>query len=144
LATAHQLNQPLSKNNGRAFVSVNKALVTQASSAIPVVPLYMSILFKIMKEKKTHEGCVEQIYRLLHDVVYTGDEIKVDEEQRVRIDDLEMQDDVQKKVADIWRMISTDNVYALSDLKSYRHDFYKLFGFEVDGVDYSQDVNINV
>lgn len=144
LATAYELNKQLSKAGGRAFVSVNKALVTQASSAIPVVPLYMSILFKIMKEKRTHEGCIEQIYRLLHDFVYTGHDIKVDEEHRVRIDDLEMQADVQQKIAEIWRIISTENVNTLSDLNGYRHDFYKLFGFEVDGVDYSRDVEIDL
>src|SRR5476649_292364 len=93
---------------GRAFVSVNKGLVTQASSAIPVVPLYISILFKLMKAKKTHEGCIEQIARLFHDYVYTGRAIPVDSEQRVRIDDLEMQADVQQSIAEIWHKISTD------------------------------------
>ena len=144
LATAHAMDDQLKKTGGRAFVSVNKALVTQASSAIPVVPLYMSILFKIMKEKKTHEGCIEQIYRLLHDFVYTGKTIEVDDEQRVRIDDLEMQPDVQKKIDDIWKMISSDNINSLADLKGYRHDFYKLFGFEVDGVNYQADVDVDV
>lgn len=144
LATAHTMDETLKKKGGRAFVSVNKALVTQASSAIPVVPLYMSILFKIMKEKKTHEGCIEQIYRLMHDFVYTGKSISVDEEQRVRIDDLEMQADVQKKIDEIWKIISTDNINQLADLAGYRRDFYKLFGFEVDGVNYQADVNIDV
>lgn len=144
LATAHTVNQQLQKTGGRAFVSVNKALVTQASSAIPVVPLYISILFKLMKEKNTHEGCIEQIDRLFREFVYTGKTIPTDEEQRVRMDDLEMQEDVQRSVENIWKKISTENVYALSDLAGYRHDFYQLFGFEVNGVDYSQDVNIDV
>ena len=144
LATAHALDAQLKKTGGRAFVSVNKALVTQASSAIPVVPLYISILFKIMKSKKTHEGCIEQIYRLLHDFVYTGHNIKVDEEQRVRIDDLEMQSDVQKAIDETWEIISTENINALSDIKGYRHDFYQLFGFEVDGVNYKADVDVDV
>lgn len=144
LATAHALNQILEKKGGRAFVSVNKALVTQASSAIPVVPLYMSILFKIMKAKHTHEGCIEQMVRLFHDVVFTGKHIAVDDEQRVRIDDLEMQPDVQKAVDHIWRNVNSENIYAQSDLKGYRHDFFKLFGFEVEGVDYSADVNIDI
>ena len=144
LKTAHELDLQLQKTGGRAFVSVNKGLVTQASSAIPVVPLYISILFKLMKAKKTHEGCIEQIARLFHDFVYTGKAIPVDSEQRIRIDDLEMQSDIQKSIEEIWNKISTDNVYELSDLAGYRHDFYKLFGFEVDGVDYSQDVDIDV
>lgn len=130
LATAHTLDQELQKTGGRAFVSVNKGLVTQASSAIPVVPLYISILFKLMKAKKTHEGCIEQIARLFQNFIYTGHSIPVDSEQRVRIDDLEMEADVQQTIAEIWRKISTENVYELSDLKGYRHDFYKLFGFE--------------
>ncbi|PIZ04967.1 MAG: enoyl-[acyl-carrier-protein] reductase FabV [Gammaproteobacteria bacterium CG_4_10_14_0_8_um_filter_38_16] len=144
LATAHEMDEQLKQTGGRAFVSVNKALVTQASSAIPVVPLYMSILFKIMKEQGTHEGCIEQIYRLLHDFVYTGKVIAVDDEQRVRIDDLEMRADVQKKVADIWKIISTENINQLSDLAGYRRDFYQLFGFEIDGVDYQQDIEVDI
>ncbi|OGT45662.1 MAG: trans-2-enoyl-CoA reductase [Gammaproteobacteria bacterium RIFCSPHIGHO2_12_FULL_38_11] len=144
LATADKLDQQLQKTGGRAFVSVNKGLVTQASSAIPVVPLYISILFKLMKAKKTHEGCIEQMTRLFHDFIYTGREIPVDKEQRVRIDDLEMQTDIQQSIAEIWHKIATDNVYELSDLVGYRHDFYKLFGFEVDGVDYSKDVDADV
>ena len=144
LNTAYELDQQLRATGGRAFVSVNKALVTQASSAIPVVPLYMSILFKLMKENGTHEGCIEQMYRLFHDFVYTGQAISVDDEQRVRIDDLEMQPDVQKKIDDIWKMVSTENINSLTDIAGYRHDFYRLFGFEVDGVDYSADVNSDV
>ena len=144
LSTAHAMNETLKKTGGSAFVSVNKGLVTQASSAIPVVPLYISILFKIMKEKKIHEGCIEQLYRLLHDFIYTGKPMKVDAEQRVRIDDWEMREDVQQAVEEIWKTISSDNVYALSDLVGYRHDFYQLFGFEVDGVNYAEEVEPNV
>lgn len=144
LATAQTLDAQLRKTGGRAFVSVNKALVTQASSAIPVVPLYISILFKLMKAKGTHEGCIEQLYRLLHDFVYTGKEIPVDNEHRVRIDDLEMQPDIQKAVETIWATISTQTLHDQSDIAGYRHDFYQLFGFEVDGVDYQADVDIDV
>lgn len=144
LETAYAMDQVLSQKGGRAFVSVNKALVTQASSAIPVVPLYMSILFKLMKANNTHEGCIEQMLRLLSDFVYTGKNIAVDDEQRVRIDDLEMQADVQKAVEKIWETISTKTVYLQSDLAGYRHDFYNLFGFEVAGVDYSADIDIHV
>ncbi len=144
LATAYELDKQLRATGGRAFVSVNKALVTQASSAIPVVPLYMSILFKLMKENGTHEGCIEQMNRLFHDFVYTGSEILVDDEQRVRIDDLEMEDEVQYQINEIWKIVSTDNINALTDIAGYRHDFYRLFGFEVAGVDYSADVNPDV
>ena len=144
LATAIAMDQQLKTTGGRAFISVNKALVTQASSAIPVVPLYMSILFKIMKANNTHEGCIEQIYRLLHDFVYTNKAIVVDEKQRVRIDDWEMQPDVQAAVADIWQKINSDNIQDLSDIAGYRHDFYRLFGFEVPGVDYQQEVDMDV
>jgi enoyl-[acyl-carrier protein] reductase/trans-2-enoyl-CoA reductase (NAD+) len=144
LTTAQTLDAQLRKTGGRAFVSVNKALVTQASSAIPVVPLYISILFKLMKAKGTHEGCIEQLYRLLHDFVYTGKETPVDNEHRVRIDDLEMQPDIQKAVENIWATISTETLHDQSDIAGYRHDFYQLFGFEVDGVDYQADVDIDV
>lgn len=144
LQTAHELDQQLRASGGRAFVSVNKGLVTQASSAIPVVPLYISILFKLMKAKGTHEGCIEQMYRLFHDFVYTGAEIPVDNEQRVRIDDLEMQPDIQQKIAETWKIVSTENIQTLTDIAGYRHDFYRLFGFEVEGVDYTADVNPDV
>ncbi len=144
LKTAKQLNEKLKHIQGHAFVSVNKALVTQASSAIPVVPLYMSILFKIMKEKGTHEGCIEQIYRLMNELVYDDQAIPIDKEQRIRIDDLEMQPDVQQLISTIWSTISTDNIHDLSDLAGYKKDFYKLFGFEIDGVNYKEDVDIQV
>ena len=144
LKTAHDMDVELQKTGGRAFVSVNKGLVTQASSAIPVVPLYISILFKLMKAKNTHEGCIEQMFRLFHDFVFTGQAIPVDEEQRVRVDDLEMQADIQAEIARIWKVVSTDNLNELTDIAGYRHDFYQLFGFEVDGVDYSKEVDVDV
>lgn len=141
LATAKTLNSKLSAKGGRAFVSVNKALVTQASSAIPVVPLYMSILFKLMKEQGTHEGCIEQIYRLFHGMIYTNQPVVTDEEGRVRIDDLEMAPEVQEKVASIWQQVNTENVDMLTDIAGYREDFYRLFGFSWPGVDYHADVD---
>lgn len=144
LQTAYTLDRELRAAGGRAFVSVNKALVTQASSAIPVVPLYMSILFKIMKEKGTHEGCIEQIYRLFHDFVYINGIIPVDDAMRVRIDDLEMQPDVQQKIDEIWKIISTNNLNSLADIAGYRRDFYQLFGFEMNGVDYAKDADVDV
>ena len=143
-ATANKLNEKLAKRNGKAFLSVNKALVTQASAAIPVVPLYMSLLFKIMKEKGTHEGCIEQIYRLFKEHAYANAETSFDKSGRVRIDDLEMQDDVQAKIAELWPQVNTDNLEALTDIQGYRDEFYRLFGFGIDGVDYEADVDPNV
>lgn len=125
---------------GRAFVSVNKALVTQASSAIPYMPLYISLLYKVMKQKGIHEGCIEQIDRLFRDKLYNAKNIPVDEEGRIRVDDWEFRDDVQAEVQALWNQVSTENVAELSDLDGYRTEFLKLYGFKVDGVDYAADV----
>jgi enoyl-[acyl-carrier protein] reductase/trans-2-enoyl-CoA reductase (NAD+) len=143
-ATAIHLNEQLGARGGRAFVTVSKALVTQSSSAIPVVPLYISALYNVMKEKGIHEGCIEQIYRLFADRLYNPDGVKVDEEGRIRIDDWEMREDVQEEVAKLWAVLSTDNVAELSDLEGYRREFFQLFGFETDGIDYEQDVDPDV
>jgi enoyl-[acyl-carrier protein] reductase/trans-2-enoyl-CoA reductase (NAD+) len=143
-ATARRLDERLRRRGGRALVSVNKGLVTQSSSAIPVVPLYISLLFRVMKDKGLHEGTIEQMGRLLTDRLYAGGEIPVDDEGRVRLDDLEMRDDVQTEVERRWREVSSDNVERLADLAGYRHDFLQLFGFEVPGVDYDADVDPNV
>lgn len=139
--TAKKLDEKLS--SGRAFISVNKALVTQASAAIPVVPLYMSILFKIMKEKGTHEGCIEQIYRLLKENVYASNP-NLDTDGRVRIDDLEMQPDVQAKIDEVWSQVTSENIDQLTDIQGYREEFYHLFGFDMDNIDYSADVDANL
>jgi enoyl-[acyl-carrier protein] reductase / trans-2-enoyl-CoA reductase (NAD+) len=120
-------------------VSVNKALVTQASSAIPVIPLYISLLYKIMKEKGIHEGCIEQIQRLYQDRLYTGEPIPTDEKGRIRIDDWEMRDDVQEQVATLWKQATTENLAEIGDLEGYRKDFLNLFGFDFAGVDYKAD-----
>lgn len=141
--TSDELNKKLASINGEAYVSVDKAVVTQASAAIPVVPLYIALLFKIMKEKGTHEGCIEQIDRLFREHLYSGN-AKTDAEGYIRIDDLEMQPDVQAKVAELWPQVTTENVEALSDVKGYREDFYRLFGFNVDGIDYEKDVDTQV
>ncbi len=129
---------------GRAFISVNKALVTQASSAIPVVPLYISILYKIMKAKGTHEGCIEQIQRLFATHMYNGQTPSFDEAGRVRIDDLEMAPDVQAAVREIWPIVTTENLAAQTDIAGYRTEFLKLFGFGLSGVDYEADVEPHV
>ncbi|OZB98259.1 enoyl-ACP reductase FabV [Paenibacillus sp. XY044] len=143
-ATALKLNDQLAARNGHAYVVVSKGLVTQSSSAIPVVPLYISALYKVMKEKGIHEGCIEQAYRLFTDRLYTGGEIPVDEVRRIRIDDWELREDVQAEVSEIWNSITSDNIYDLTDLQGYRREFFQLFGFETDGVDYEADVNPDV
>lgn len=140
-ATAFEISDKLSDIGGKAFVSVNKALVTQASSAIPVIPLYISLLYKTMKKKGLHEGCIEQIQRLYQDKLYGEGAIEVDEKGRIRIDDLEMRDDVQKEVADLWSKATSENLDEIGDLEGYRKDFYNLFGFDVDGVDYEKEAN---
>lgn len=140
-ATAFAITDSLAAINGKAFVSVNKALVTQASSAIPVIPLYISLLYRIMKEEGIHEGCIEQIQRLYQERLYTGNEVPVDEKGRIRIDDLEMRPDVQEKVAKLWVEAVTENLAEIGDLEGYRKDFYNLFGFDVDGVDYKAETN---
>ena len=131
------------KHNCSAYVSVNKAVVTQASSAIPVVPLYISILYKVMKANGTHEDCIEQMVRLLNDHLY-NDDMKLDDEGRIRVDNLEMAYDVQQAVADIWPKISSETLYDLSDYKSYQRCFLSLFGFGLDGVDYDEDIEIEI
>lgn len=125
---------------GRAFISVNKALVTQASSAIPVVPLYISILYKLMKAHGTHEGCIEQIQRLFATQLYGGQGLQFDELGRVRIDDWEMRPEIQSEVARIWPQVTTENLAALTDIAGYRSEFLKLFGFGIPGIDYDADV----
>ena len=135
------INAKLSASlGGCAYVSVNKALVTQASSAIPVVPLYISILYKEMKAKGIHEGCIEQIQRLMADRLYSED-LQLDEDGRIRVDDWEMRDDVQASIADAWEKISNDNFNELADFQGYKYDFLKLFGFGLDGVDYEADTD---
>ncbi|WP_297986237.1 enoyl-ACP reductase FabV [uncultured Chryseobacterium sp.] len=144
-ATVPVLNDLLKDLNGKSYVSVNKALVTQSSSAIPVVPLYISLLFKVMKEKGTHEGTIEQMQRLFADRLYTEDgNVPLDSEGRIRIDDWEMAEDVQAEVAKYWDKVTSENLSEVSDIEGYRKDFFNLFGFEIDGIDYEKDTNENV
>ncbi|MDA7916700.1 trans-2-enoyl-CoA reductase family protein [Opitutaceae bacterium] len=131
------------KGEGRALISVNKALVSQASSAIPVVPLYISILYKIMKAKGTHEGCIEQMQRLFAERLYQGADLRLDESGRIRIDDLEMQDDVQAQGAEIWPQVTTENLEELTDIAGYREEFLKMFGFGLPGIDYDAHTEPN-
>ncbi len=136
--TADRITAKLATHEGHAWVSVNKALVTQASSAIPVVPLYIALLYKVMKAKGTHEGTIEQIYRLFAERLASP---QLDEEGRIRIDDWEMTDDVQTEVAQLWEVVNTDNLSILSDIVGYRAEFLKLFGFGLPGVDYEAEAN---
>ena len=145
-ATAHTLNEKLSKElGGAAYVSVNKGLVTRSSAVIPIISLYLSILFKVMKAKGTHEGCIEQMERLFAERLYTGADgaagkVPVDEENRIRVDDLEMQPDVQEEVNKLMAKVNNDNIAEICDLDGYKHDFYATNGFDVAGVDYTVDV----
>ncbi len=140
-ATAFTITAALADIGGKAYVSVNKALVTQASSAIPVIPLYISLLYKTMKAKGIHEGCIEQIQRLFQDRLFSGKDIPVDEKGRIRIDDWEMRDDVQSEVEDLWNKVTTENLAQLGDLDGYKKEFYQLFGFDVEGVDYAKEAD---
>jgi len=140
---AREISEMLAPTGGRAFVSVNKALVTQASSAIPVVPLYISLLYRVMKEKNIHEGCTEQMIRMF-ELLYANSpaDVPTDEAGRIRMDDLEMREDVQSEVAALWERADSDTLPQIADLQGYRDDFYKLFGFGIDGIDYEADVDI--
>lgn len=142
--TAEALNAQLQALGGRARISVNKAVVTQASSAIPGVNLYITLLFKVMKEKGTHEGVIEQIIRLFRDRLYAGGEIPVDDAGLIRVDDLEMAPDVQQHITRIWDDVNSETLEIYSDFEGYRRDFMRLFGFEIDGVDYEEDVDIEI
>ena len=140
-ATAFEITKSLQAINGNAYVSVNKALVTQASSAIPVIPLYISLLYKIMKAQGIHEGCIEQMQRLYAQRLYSGNEIPLDDAGRIRIDDWEMREDVQKQIAELWKESTTESLPSIGDLAGYKQDFLNLFGFGFEGVDYLADSN---
>ncbi|HEY1121521.1 MAG TPA: enoyl-ACP reductase FabV, partial [Haloferula sp.] len=137
--TAKDLNAEF--GDGTAVVSVNKALVTQASSAIPVVPLYISILYKIMKAKGLHEGCIEQIERLFADHYGADGGPQLDEKGRIRIDDWEMRPEVQAEVEKIWHTVTTETLDDVADFEGYQKEFYRLFGFGLTGVDYAAETN---
>jgi enoyl-[acyl-carrier protein] reductase/trans-2-enoyl-CoA reductase (NAD+) len=143
-ATAFKIADKLKSTGGNAYVSVNKALVTQASSAIPVIPLYISLLYKVMKKDGNHEGCIEQIQRLFKDRLYTTQAIPVDEKGRIRIDDWEMLATVQDQVAELWPQASTETLPAIGDLEGYKTEFLSLFGFGIEGIDYTADTNENL
>ncbi len=139
--TARDLDAALSRTGGGAHIAVMKAVVTQASAAIPVVPLYMSILFRIMKEKGDHEGPMEQAARLYGQKVYGAEGVVTDPHGFIRLDDLEMKPGTQAAVLRAWESISTETLRAETDFDGYRTAFLRLFGFEVPGVDYGADVD---
>ena len=134
------LNEKLKVVNGSANVAVLKALVTQASSAIPLMPLYLSILFKIMKAEGTDEHCIEQIERLFSECLYT-DTPRIDAANRYRVDEKELEPHVQSQVEAIWEAVTEENIAELADYKAYSSDFLKLFGFGIEGIDYDADIN---
>jgi enoyl-[acyl-carrier protein] reductase/trans-2-enoyl-CoA reductase (NAD+) len=140
--TAASLTTLLAPVDGEAFVSVNKALVTQAAAAIPVVPLYSSILYNVMKAKGLHEGCIEQMDRLFREKLYGSQAVITDETGMIRMDDWEMKPEVQEAAWQAWQAVNSDNLRDFADIDDYRQEFLRLFGFEMPGVDYSQDIDI--
>ena len=140
-ATAFKITDDLKALNGKAYVSVNKALVTQASSAIPVIPLYISLLYKIMKAEGVHEGCIEQIQRLFEQRLYSGNVVPTDDKGRIRIDDWEMRNDIQERIKVLWAKATSENLIEIGDLAGYKQDFLNLFGFGFNNVDYKADSN---
>lgn len=137
------LDAKLASLGGKAWVSVNKALVTQASSAIPVVPLYISLLYKVMKAEGTHEDCIEQMDRLFRERLYNG-QPQPDEAGRIRVDDWEMTPKVQQLVDERWKAVCTENLSELGDFEGYQSSFLRLFGFGLEGVDYNAEVDTGI
>ena len=137
--TSVKLTENYADKGLQAYISVNKALVTQSSAAIPVVPLYIALLYKVMKEEGLHEGCIEQMQRLFTEKLPKRE---VDEAGQLRLDDLEMQDNVQSKIAEAWSQVTSENIKEIGDIEGYWEDFYNMFGFHYDNVDYEADVDI--
>ncbi len=140
---AEEINRLIAPFNGKAIISVNKALVTRASAVIPAVPLYIALLYKVMKEKDLHEGCIQQMYRLYHDVLFKGKDPRIDAKGRIRMDDWEMRKDVQQTVSELWEIVETknlENIGDLGDMKGMREEYLRHHGFGMPGVDYGRDV----
>ena len=138
---ATEIDASLASTGGCGHVAVLKSVVTQASSAIPVMPLYLSMAFRIMREMGLHEGCIEQINRLFRERLYVDGDMPVDDGNRIRLDDWELRDDVQQKCRELWPQITTENLFEMTDYQVYKDEFLKLFGFGVESVDYDADVN---
>jgi enoyl-[acyl-carrier protein] reductase / trans-2-enoyl-CoA reductase (NAD+) len=143
---AHALNDKLAVKGGSANVAVLKSVVTQASSAIPVMPLYIAMVFKKMRQEGLHEGCMDQIYRMFSERLYRedGQAPATDDKQRLRLDDWELREDIQQHCRDLWPQVTTENLSELADYMEYKAEFLKLFGFGIEGIDYDADVNPNV
>ncbi|MCL1093208.1 enoyl-ACP reductase FabV [Shewanella kaireitica] len=143
---AHALDDKLSATGGSANVAVLKSVVTQASSAIPVMPLYIAMVFKKMRAEGLHEGCIEQINRMFSERLYKADgsAAEVDESNRLRLDDWELREEIQQHCRDMWPQVTSENLAELTDYREYKEEFLKLFGFGIEGIDYEQDVNPNV
>ena len=137
--TSIKLTNDFADKGLQEYISVNKALVTQSSAAIPVVPLYISLLYKVMKEEGLHEGCIEQMQRLFTDKLPKKE---VDDANMFRLDDWEMKEKVQNKVLEAWENVSNENIKEIGDIEGYWDEFYKMFGFHYDNVDYTKDVDI--
>ncbi|HAY93513.1 enoyl-ACP reductase FabV [Shewanella sp.] len=140
---AKALNEQLSATGGSANVAVLKSVVTQASSAIPVMPLYIAMVFKKMRQEGLHEGCMEQIYRLFSERLFRADGSKpeTDSDNRLRLDDWELREDIQQHCRNLWPQVTTENLSELTDYREYKAEFIKLFGFGIEGIDYDADVN---
>ncbi len=138
---AAAIRKSLAPLNGSANVAVLKSVVTQASAAIPVMPLYISICFKVMKQKNIHEGCLEQIDRLFRSSLYATGNAMLDEQQRIRMDDWELRDEVQNSVKQLWPTVTTENLFELTDYQGYKNEFLKLFGFGFSDINYQADVD---
>lgn len=143
-ATAKEITEQLEDQGGSAYVSVNKALVTRASAVIPVVPLYITILYKVMKDRHLHEGCIEQMYRMMTERLYSGAEVPVDSAGRIRLDDWEMREDVQQQVAAAWEEIDQNTLASLADLEGFKKEYEQIHGFGLPGIDYDADIDPRV
>ncbi|GAB6262215.1 enoyl-ACP reductase FabV [Photobacterium sp. R1] len=140
---ADELSKKLSAVNGTANVAVLKSVVTQASAAIPVMPLYIAMVFKKMREEGVHEGCMEQIFRMFSQRLYKADgtAAELDSDNRLRLDDWELREDIQEHCTKLWPQVTNENLFELTDYQLYKDEFMKLFGFGIEGVDYDADVN---
>ena len=134
------INQQLASVGGKAYVSVLKAVVTQASAAIPNMTMYLALLFKVMKEQGTHEGCIEQVYGLFKQCLY-NDDAQTDADGRLRMDAKELEASVQQAVEEMWPQVTDDNVRQMTDVQGYKDEFLRLFGFGLDGVDYAAETD---
>ena len=138
---ASSIRNNLSELNGSANMAVLKSVVTQASAAIPVMPLYIAMSFKVMKSIDIHEGCIEQINRMFRTQLYKDGGAELDDSDRIRMDDWELRDEVQNKVKEVWPNVTSENLFELTDYQGYKDEFLKLFGFGVAGIDYESDVD---